>query len=321
MQKAAIIGLGSWGQRLVRAVQGKSESLQFARAVTRTPARVEAFAREHDLAVSDRLRDALDDPAIDLVVIASPAAQHGPQGLAALNAGKPTMIIKPLALGLRQARMLLAESEKLGVPLVLGYNRGFFPSTIELKRRIAAGDLGVLVHAEGSFCTDRFLHLLEGDWKADPTQSLPGSLADHMLYDMINVCGPVAEVHAMAAHRIVSNGLLDTTAVVLQFREGITGLLSAVGATPDYHRLAFFGEKGWGEVRRPDSLSLKAAGEEMAEISFDRIDCERAQLEAFAQAIHRHGHYPVSLPESVHAVQVLEAMALSASEGRAVSIT
>lgn len=320
MLNAGIIGLGFWGRKLVASVQGKSDQIRFTAAMTRTPEKAQEFASEQGIRLSGKLRDLLDDPAVDVVIVASANAQHAPQALAALNAGKPTMVIKPFALSLRQAMMLSNESEKLGVPVMLGYNRGFFPSTIELKRRISAGDLGILLHAEGNFCVDRYLHLDPDDWKADPSQTLPGWLADHMLYDMINICGPVADVHALAAHRVITNGLMDTTAVLINFREGITGLLSAVGATADYHRLAVFGDGGWGEVRRADRLDFAATGQKPDFVDFDAIDTERAQLEAFAGAIRNTGMYPISPPEAVHGVAVLEAIARSAKEKRPISL-
>ena len=72
MITAAIVGLGRWGQTLVRSVQGKSERLRFAAAVSRDPARVQDFTTRHGLAVVGSLDAVLADPAIDAVVLASP---------------------------------------------------------------------------------------------------------------------------------------------------------------------------------------------------------------------------------------------------------
>ena len=45
MIRAAIVGLGRWGQTLVNSVQGKSEKLRFTHAVSRDPARAQPAAR------------------------------------------------------------------------------------------------------------------------------------------------------------------------------------------------------------------------------------------------------------------------------------
>src|SRR5436190_11781125 len=56
MLNVGIIGLGGWGRRLVEAVQGKSDRLRFAAAVTGSPAKREAFAAQHGFKVSGDLK-------------------------------------------------------------------------------------------------------------------------------------------------------------------------------------------------------------------------------------------------------------------------
>ena len=76
MIRAAIIGLGRWGQTLVGSVQGKSDGIRFTHAVSRDPARVRDFAGQHGLTVFSSLDAALADPAIDAIVLATPHSQH-----------------------------------------------------------------------------------------------------------------------------------------------------------------------------------------------------------------------------------------------------
>ena len=76
MLKAGIVGLGRWGQVLVRSVHGKSDRIRFVRAIAHTPAKAEAFGREMGLTVSGAFEHLLVDPAVEAVVIASPHSQH-----------------------------------------------------------------------------------------------------------------------------------------------------------------------------------------------------------------------------------------------------
>lgn len=321
MLNVAIIGLGAWGKRLVQSVQGKSDKIRFTHAVTRTPSKVEDFCREHKMALGDALRPALDDSAVEAVVVAGPAAQHAPHGMAAISAGKPVMVVKPLALKTVDAEMLARESEKTGVPIVMGYNRAFLPAHIELKRRLQAGDLGIPLHAEGDFCVPRYMQLKGDSWKTDINQSPPGSLADHMLYEMISVFGPVEEVHAMAAKRVVASPLMDTAAVVLRFREGTTGLLTGIGATADFYRLHIFGSAGWAEARGSRGFTFQPVDGKREEVEMPVVDTLRAELETFADAVTGVGPYPMSLAQAVHGVAVLEAMARSAAERCPVAVS
>ena len=73
MLNAAIIGLGIWGQTLVRSVLNKSDKIRFTRGVTRTPSKVEDFAREATLPVTSDFGEVLSDPEISVVVLADTA--------------------------------------------------------------------------------------------------------------------------------------------------------------------------------------------------------------------------------------------------------
>ena len=85
MIRAAIIGLGSWGQHLVRSVQGRSSAIQFTAYATRTPARAADFAAANGLRMLESYAAALADPAIDAVVLATPHRQHTDQIVAEIG--------------------------------------------------------------------------------------------------------------------------------------------------------------------------------------------------------------------------------------------
>src|SRR4051794_24748752 len=182
MLNVGIIGLGGWGRRLVEAVQGKSDHVRFTAAVTGTPAKAESFAVKHGLKLAGDLKAMLADPGGQGVVSSGPAGLHAAHSLAALEAGKPVLAVKPMALKRADAEALRGAAQKHGVLLAMGYNRCFFPAIAELRRRVAAGDLGTLLHMEGNFCVDRYYKLKPGkDWKTDTKQVLAGALADTRL--------------------------------------------------------------------------------------------------------------------------------------------
>jgi len=317
---AAIIGLGGWGRRLVSSVQGKSSRIGFSAAVVRTPEKVAEFADEHGLDLGTDLDAVLADDSIDTVVVASAAGVHARHGLAVIRAGKPVMVIKPLALSQADAEQLRAEAERAGVILALGYNRCFLPANGELRALVASGALGTPLHAEGNFCVDRFGQVAPGGWKADNRQTPPGALTDHMLYEMIRMFGPVAEVHAIAGDRAGLATLKDTTATLLRFANGMSGALTAIGTTADLLRLQVFGTLGWAEVRGMDVLTTAYTQGEGESKTFPRFEAERAQLEGFADAIEGKAAFPVTAEQAAHAVAVLEAIRRSAEDGAPVAL-
>ena len=320
MINAAIIGLGSWGRRLVSSVQGKSDRIGFSAAVVRTPEKVQDFAAEQGIALGTDIDTVLADDAIDTVVVSSAAGVHASHGLAVVRAGKPVMVVKPLALSLADAEELQAEAERANVILALGYNRCFLPAYGELRRLVASGALGTPLHAEGNFCVDRYGQVTPGGWKADSRQSPPGALTDHMLYEMIRMFGPVAEVHAHGGNRAGLATLTDTTATLLRFDNGATGLLTAIGTTADMLRLQAFGTKGWAEVRGMGDLTVAYTEGEGENTSFPKFEAERAELEGFADAIEGKAAFPFTPEQATHSVAVLEAIRKSAEDGAPVHI-
>lgn len=316
-----IIGLGGWGRRLVESVQGKSDRIRFAAAVTGTPAKSEAFATKHGIKVSGDLKSMLTDASIDAVVSSGPAGLHAAHSLAALDAGKPVLAVKPMAIKHADAEALRTAARKQGVLLALGYNRCFYPAITELRRRVAAGDLGTLLHMEGNFCVDRYFKLKPGaDWKTDKSQVLAGALADHPLYAMIELLGPVAEVASQGSTRAINLPIADTTATLLRFASGASGLLTAMGATATYERTTVFGSKGWAEIRNGEQFTFQPVEGKGTTTDYPIFDVEKNELEAFAAAVTGEKPFPVPVDDAVHSVAVLEAIDQAAKTGQVVKI-
>ncbi len=312
----AIIGLGGWGRKLVESVQGESTDVGFSAAIVRRTDSSEAFAKAHGLRLETDIASTLADPSIAGVVSSGPAHLHAVHGIAAMEAGKPVLAIKPLALTAADAAKMAAVSEAKGVLLALGYNRCFYPNVAEMRRRLAAGALGDLVHAEGDFCVDRYRSLKGAHWKANPENSPAGGLADHMLYLAIDTLGAIDEVHALAFRHHSDNELADATAVLLRTKGRQSALLTAIGVTSDYYRFQVFGAKGWIEIRDDTGFAFQPLKGPREDIVFDAIDAERAEVEAFAAAIRGERIFPVPVRDAVHGVAALEAIGRSAIENR-----
>ena len=98
MLRAAVVGMGSWGQALVESVQGKSEHLKFTAGYTRTAAKAVEFCREHGIRQAASYEEILADRNIDAVLLATPNSQHSQQVVQAAAAGKHVFCEKPFTL-------------------------------------------------------------------------------------------------------------------------------------------------------------------------------------------------------------------------------
>ena len=315
MIQLAIIGLGAWGKRLVESVHGKSGRVRFTTAIAPRPEKVADFAAAKGLKLISDPAEAFADPAIDGVVSCGPAHLHGEHSLAALQAGKPVLAVKPMALSAAQAQALGAAAQKKGLLLALGYNRCFMPNVAALREELRNGALGELLHAEGDFCVHRYFKLREGDWKADPQFAPAGSLSDHVLYLTIEALGHLEQVHAIARHGVSDNRLADLTAIMAQARSGATAFMTGIGTTADLFRFHLFGSNGWAEARGDTHFRLETADGRKIDKVFEKVDPERLEVEAFADALTGRAPFPVPVEDAIHGVAALEAIARSAANG------
>ena len=322
MLNAAIVGMGRWGQTLVASVQGKSNKICFVRGVTRTPSKVEAFAITMGLSVSD-FDTMLADPGVDAVVLATPHSQHVAQIKAAAKAGKHVFVDKPIALTAAGVERAFDACEAAGVQLAVGQNRRFLPSVRRMREMIAQGTLGDILHMEGNFSGPSGYRHQSSNWRASTEESPSGGMTGkglHITDLMIWLCGPVAEVDARSFRQIIEIDFDDTTVMLFRFAQGATGYLGTITATADIFRLQVFGSRAWAEIRGHNQLVVKRVDESEETVDFDPLDIERAELEAFADAVAGKTVFPVSRAQAVNNIAVLEAIGRSASEGGPVSV-
>lgn len=326
MIRAAIIGLGSWGQHLVRSVQGRSSAIQFTAYATRTPARAADFAAANGLRMLESYAAALADPAIDAVVLATPHRQHTDQIVAAAAAGKPVFTEKPLGVSAAEAARAAQACAEAGVTLCVGYNWRYQPALREIRRLIDDGTLGRVLHLEGNFCGPSVYRFPRGHWRHDRQEGPAGGMTGrgvHVVDAMLCLAGPVRQVTAQSFRLVQDFGMDDTTSMLLRFASGATGTLSTVIATAETWRLQVFGSNAWvevGDVEHLTTWDLRLCRIDRANpgakhppdiLTFPRTSTERAELEDFAQ--HILAGKPMALPggDAVHNVALLEAILAS----------
>lgn len=327
MLNLAIVGLGSWGQALVNAVQGTSGTIRFVAGATRTRARAEAFAADRGIRLHERYEDVLADPAVQGVVLATPHLDHEGQIIAAARAGKHVFVEKPFTTSLAGAHRAVAAAHEAGVTLALGHNRRFHPNMGTLRGWLRDGRLGTICHAEATMSGGSGLSMQAGHWRADPAQSPAGAMAPqgiHLVDGLIDLLGPVASVSCQAVHRVAPAGVLDTTSVLLAFESGATGYLSCMISTGPSYRFCLYGSAGIAEIRQPglDDLSLRPlpGGGEAEQISRPGVNTLALELEAFADAVAGRAPYQIPVDQMIHGIAVYEAIIASAQQGRPMTV-
>jgi len=330
MVRAAIIGLGRWGRSLVNAVHGKTDAIKFTAAYTRTRASAESFCAERSIRMLNRFEDALADPDIDAVVLATPHSGHAEQVMAAAVAGKHVHVEKPFTLDRPSADAAVTAIRRAGVTLAVGFNRRFHPSVAEVRKRLADGRIGTVMSMVAQHTTSTAQFIAHDNWRAQPDEAPGGAITAvgvHSIDAMIEFGGRVRDVLATTG-RYVPGPSDDTTNVMLRFESGATGLLFCSVATATTLSFTVFGDKGLAEFSRPNLAHFRyvpistvaptgpvtAPPDETIETpAFDMLN---AELVEFARCIEQKKPYPVSIEQVLHGMEVFDAVVRSGQSGR-----
>ena len=170
----------------------------------------------------------LCEQGLDLVVIASGNQVHLSQALAAIKAGIPTVVDKPMGINVAQTEELLNASMSAGVPVTTYFNRKWDSDTLTLKRVIRDGHIGRVIRMDSRF--ERFRPQLNPQsWRENNSPQDGGGLlldlAPHLISTAIDCFGH-AELKS-ASIRSVRGGADDDCVLVLGHDSGVESILSA----------------------------------------------------------------------------------------------
>ncbi len=111
--------------------------------------------------------DLVKDPAVNLVVVASPTPLHAKMSLAAIEAGKHVLCEMPLAPSLEEADQLIAATDKAGVLLLPSLTFRFTPTFVKVKEMIAEGAIGqpaAMIYRENIPASDLAMQWPAASW-------------------------------------------------------------------------------------------------------------------------------------------------------------
>ena len=192
---------------------------------------------------------------LDLMVIASGNQVHLSQALAAINAGIPTVVDKPMGVNVAQTREILDAANSAGVAVTTYFNRKWDSDILTLKRVIRDGQIGRVIRMDSRF--ERFRPQLNPQsWRENNSPEDGGGLLldlmPHLISTAIECFGP-ANLKSSSI-RSVRGGADDDCVLVLAHETGVESILSAsavVGAPVP--RLRVIGSEGAFVVNELDA--------------------------------------------------------------------
>ncbi|MFC8535407.1 Gfo/Idh/MocA family oxidoreductase [Streptomyces sp. NPDC057249] len=297
----------------------------------------------------DKLWQRADE--LDLIVIASPNRTHVPLARAALEAGLPVVVDKPVAGTAAEARELAALADARGLLLSVFQNRRWDNDFLTLRALLADGALGEVRRFESRF--ERWRPRLKGGWResGDPHEigGLLYDLGSHVVDQALTLFGPAAQVYAESDLRRPGAAADDDTFVAVTHTSGVRSHLYVSATTAQLGpRFRVLGS-GAGYVKYgldPQEAALREGGRpapgepwgEEGEELWGRLGAGESPLTgggtpvrtlpgdypvyyaAVTDALRGTGDNPVTALQAAEALDVLEAARRSAREGVTVTL-
>ncbi|WP_327376150.1 Gfo/Idh/MocA family oxidoreductase [Streptomyces sp. NBC_01216] len=288
---------------------------------------------------------------LDLVVVASPNKTHVPFATAALEAGLPVVVDKPVAGTAAEARALAALAEERGLLLSVFQNRRWDNDFLTLRALLADGAFGEVQRFESRF--ERWRPRLKGGWReSGAPEEIGGLLYDlgsHVVDQALVLFGPVVRVYAESDVRRPGAEADDDTFLALTHANDVRSHLYVSATTAQLGpRFRVLGQNAglvkygldpqeaalreglrpvagrpWG--MEPESMwGTLGAGESPLTGGGTPVETLPGDYPAYyaavAAALRGDGANPVTAHEAAAALDVLEAAKRSAREGVTVEI-
>ena len=318
-----ILGVANINNRLLPSF-ARARNLELVGIASRSLERAQAAAKAAGIAKAYSSYDALlDDPAIDVVYNPLPNHLHAEWTRKAADRGKHILCEKPLTPTASEAADLVAYCRSKSVKLMDGFMWPHHPRTGMIRDRLAGGAIGKVRRVTGTF-TFRL--------PLDPTNirlqksAAGGSLLDVGCYPVYGIRWAMGQepVRAWATARYEYGVDLETTGV-LTFANGTVASFDCGFVHPMRQWLEIVGETGtiyvpemWVPAGRPE-FELRRDGS-----TIERTSAPGDQIQHMLEDFSRHvmDGTPVHPPpeEAVKTLRVLDALARSAREGRAIDV-
>jgi predicted dehydrogenase len=226
--RVALIGYGLAGAVFHGPLIASTPGMMVAAIVTSDPERRIQALRDFPkvklyAAVEELWRDAAR---YDLAVIATPNRLHVPLGIAALQAGLPVVVDKPMAASVADAEKLIAVSKQTGKLLTVFQNRRWDNDfrTVRSLLKSELNVLGAVTRFESRF--ERYRPMPKhGTWRElgtpDEAGGLLYDLGSHLIDQALVLFGSPLSVYAEVERRRAGVQVDDDTFVALQFADGI----------------------------------------------------------------------------------------------------
>ncbi len=244
--RCGVIGLGIGEAHAASCVNNPGAHLQKICDFDHEKAR--NLAKKYNCRIAAHADDIINDPEIDLVIIASYDSYHFEQAGRAIANGKDVYIEKPAVCTADQAKQLRGLIKKHSRSISSNLVLRTCPLFQNLKEEIQSGSFKDVYYIQAAYLWGRVYKILDGWRKEDPGYSIIAGAAVHLVDLICWLTGKLPDRVSACGNRLATGGKThfdDFAALRLNFPDGLIAEITVHGgcAHPHFHELRMYGSE------------------------------------------------------------------------------
>lgn len=324
-----IVGLGRWAGAHAAAA-ARSEQVRIVNCHSRTAETREAFAHAHRVdRTAGSFEALLADGDVEALIVSTPNDVHADQVVAAVRAGKPVLVDKPLSVDVAEGIDLVRAVAAAGVPVGVAHHARRLAGHRAARAWIDSGNAGQVRLAYGDFSNDRGTAMKPDAWHRTARGFRAGVLIQvgiHQVDVMLYLLGPVVTVNARFEYGVLGPDMPDVAAVTMTHASGAVSVVTCSWTTPSHYRTDLLATGGnlsfrldhrhWpgGDIDDHGELMLQSGNGVRAPFPVTKGDPLKDQLDELARAAREGTPMSIDAVAGLRAVAVVEASVRSARD-------
>jgi predicted dehydrogenase len=339
-----IIGTGSIADFHAKAVQSLG-NCRLQGVYGRNVVKTEQLAQKYACAIYRNAQEMYEDPAIDVIAVATPSGAHVDPVVEAARYGKHVICEKPLEISLDLIDRMIEAHVKSGTRLGGIFNYRFNEPVRILKKAVDQGRFGVLTNASVYVPWWRSDAYYDSSWRGTKALDGGGALMNQSIHmvDMLQyMMGPVASLQAYVGtlgHPQIE--VEDTAVAILKFKNQALGMIygSTASFPGQFRRLEITGTRGtaileenslkvwqFAESRDEDyaireKYSTIEGGGGVSDPMAIPFEPHARNIEAFINAVEQNKPFEIDGEEARKSVEIITAIYRAANEHREIILT
>ena len=224
-----IIGCGDVTEVKSGPAFNKVPDSKLIAVMRRDAAKAEDYAKRHHVPKwYNDAYDLINDPDVNAIYVATPPLQHEEYTIAALHAGKPVYVEKPMAVSAAAASKMADAANENNIKLSVAHYRRAQPLFIKLKELLCEGTIGEIKFVNLQFLAPPLsankLQETKIKWRVDPAVAGGGlfhDLAPHQLDLMMYLFNKAKKAFGFALNQAALYNADDIVTGTIMFESGI----------------------------------------------------------------------------------------------------